>query len=93
MFGASAAIIAVTRSLSVLAAPPATAWASSRVFTRLPLWPRATERTPSVLNTGCAFSQVVEPVVEYRVCPTARSPCSVVSVASLKTWLTNPRSL
>ena len=25
------------------------------------MWPSATERTPSVLNTGCAFSQVVEP--------------------------------
>ncbi len=38
--------------------------ARSVVLTRLPLWPRATERTPSVLNTGCAFSHVLEPVVE-----------------------------
>ena len=64
VFGASPAINVVTRSLSVLAEPTPTIAASSRVFTRLPLWPSATDRTPSVLNTGCAFSHVVEPVVE-----------------------------
>ena len=48
---------------------------------------------PSVLNTGWALSHVVEPVVEYRVWPIARSPCSVVSVASLNTWLDEPEIL
>ena len=39
--------------------------ASSAVLTRLPLWPSATPVPAAVLrNTGCAFSQVVEPVVE-----------------------------
>ena len=39
--------------------------ASSVVLTRLPLWPSATPVPAAVLrNTGWAFSQVVEPVVE-----------------------------
>ena len=39
--------------------------ASSAVLTRLPLWPSATPVPAAVFrNTGCAFSQVVEPVVE-----------------------------
>ena len=46
--------------------------ANSVVLTRLPLWPSATPVPAAVLrNTGCAFSQVVDPVVEYRQCPTA----------------------
>ncbi len=62
--GCRARIVA-TRSESVVAAPPApTRSASSSVFTRLPLCPSASERWPSVLNAGWAFSQVVEPVVE-----------------------------
>ena len=62
------ASIAVTTSVSVVALPrrPASS-ASSCVLTRFPLCPRAIERTPSVLKTGCALSQVLEPVVEYRV--------------------------
>ncbi len=44
-------------------------------------------------NVGWAFSQVVEPVVEYRQCPTATWPRSDDSVCSSKTWLTRPRSL
>ena len=83
----------VTMSESVVAAPDGTMAASSWVLTRLPLCPSASVWAPSVLNTGWALSHVVEPVVEYRVWPIARSPCSVVSVASLKTWLTRPRSL
>ena len=39
--------------------------ASSVVLTRFPLCPRATPVPAAVTwNTGCAFSQVVEPVVE-----------------------------
>ena len=34
------------------------------VFTRFPLCPSASARTPSFLKTGWALSQVVEPVVE-----------------------------
>jgi hypothetical protein len=91
---ASFAIIVVTRSESVVAPLRApTIVARSAVFTRLPLWPSASECIPSVLKTGWALSHVVEPVVEYRLCPTARSPCKVVRVASVKTWLTRPRSL
>jgi len=45
---------------------------SSTVFTRLPLWPNAIPDPTSVIaNVGWAFSQVVEPVVEYRQWPTA----------------------
>ncbi len=53
-------------SESVVAVAPASATSAARswVFTRLPLWPSASEWAPSVLNTGWAFSQVVEPVVE-----------------------------
>ena len=61
----SAASIVVTRSESVVAPPGVpTRRASSWVFTRFPLWPRERECAPSVLNTGCALSHVVEPVVE-----------------------------
>ena len=61
----SFAISVVTMSESVVAPRfEPTRAASSAVFTRLPLCPSASECTPSVLNTGCAFSHVVEPVVE-----------------------------
>ena len=47
------------------AVPPSSWVSSSRVFTRLPLCPSATPVPAVVLrNTGWAFSQVVEPVVE-----------------------------
>ncbi len=60
-----AAIRVATMSESVDARPrrPASS-ASSAVFTRFPLCPRASPRWPSVLNAGCALSQVVDPVVE-----------------------------
>ena len=60
-----AAISVATMSESVEARPrrPASS-ASAAVFTRFPLCPRARPRCPSVLNDGCALSQVVEPVVE-----------------------------
>ena len=44
-------------------------------------------------KVGWAFSQVLEPVVEYRQCPTAMCPFSEDSVCSSKTWDTRPRSL
>jgi hypothetical protein len=57
-------------------APPRAESTSSRscaVFTRLPLWPSAIPLPAAVVRkVGWAFSQVVEPVVEYRQCPTAR---------------------
>jgi hypothetical protein len=61
----SFASIVATRSESVVAADERPSRATrSAVFTRFPLWPRASARTPSFLKTGCALSQVVEPVVE-----------------------------
>ena len=42
-------------------------------MTRLPLWASATSRR-SARQTGCVFSHEFAPVVEYRTCPTARSP-------------------
>jgi len=104
MSAAVAASSSVIRSESVVEAArpfcmglPASLAASSRssaVFTRLPLWPSTRPLPVSVVrNVGWAFSQVVEPVVEYRVCPTARCPRSELSVCSSKTWLTSPRSL
>jgi hypothetical protein len=67
---------------------------SCAVFTRLPLWPSAIPLPAAVVRkVGCAFSQVVEPVVEYRQCPTARCPFNEDSTCSSKTWLTRPRSL
>ncbi len=95
-----AAMSAVTMSESVVAekAPvtPSSAarLASSAVFTRLPLWHSAMPVPPPVVRkVGCAFSQVEAPVVEYRVCPTARKPRRLERVDSSKTWLTRPRSL
>ena len=90
----SRASIEVTRSESVVARlfHPASS-ASAAVFTRFPLWPSAMDRAPSVLNDGCALSQVVEPVVEYRLWPIPRSPWSVDSVLSPNTCDTKPRSL
>ena len=42
---------------------------------------------------GWALSQILAPVVEYRVCPTAICPWRELRVASSKTWDTNPMSL
>ena len=54
-----------TRSESVVAAEERPSReTSSPVFTRFPLCPSASARTPSFLKTGWALSQVVEPVVE-----------------------------
>jgi hypothetical protein len=91
---------AVTRSESVVAektpGTPASAAlvASSAVLTRFPLWHSARPVPAAVVrNVGWAFSHVEAPVVEYRVCPTARYPRRLPSVDSSKTWLTSPRSL
>ena len=60
--------------------------ASSAVFTRFPLCPKASPVPAWVVrNAGWAFSQVVDPVVEYLVWPTAICPLSVLSVASSNT--------
>ncbi len=76
MSAAVAASSSVIRSESVVAAifafrevPAPVSWAtssrSSAVLTRLPLWPSATPLPAAVVRkVGCAFSQVVEPVVE-----------------------------
>ena len=76
MSAAEAASSSQTRSESVLACtsprrvrvPLRSAETSSRssaVLTRLPLWPSASPLPVAVVrNVGCAFSQVVEPVVE-----------------------------
>ena len=52
---------------------------------RLPLWPSARLADGVARNVGWAFSQTEEPLVEYRQCPTAMCPCSVLSTDSLKT--------
>ena len=44
--------------------PPRSCSRSSRVLTRLPLWPMAIERLGPWRYVGWAFSQIVEPVVE-----------------------------
>ena len=45
--------------------------ATSIVFVRLPLCPSATplRRAGTERKDGCAFSHLLDPVVEYRVCP------------------------
>ena len=74
----SSARSVVRSSVSVVAArrarPPSSWVSSSRVFTRLPLCPIATARRGPSRNVGWAFSQIVEPVVEYRQWAMARSP-------------------
>lgn len=67
---------------------------SSAVLTRLPLCAKDRPLPVSVVRKiGCAFSQMVAPVVEYRQWPTAMWPCSDCRICSSKTWLTRPRSL
>src|ERR1022692_2601730 len=87
----------VRTSVSEVAVPaprglPAMA-ASSSVLIRLPLWPSARLTDGVARKVGCAFSQTDDPVVEYRQCPTAMCPRSVLSTDSLKTWATRPMSL
>ena len=64
----SSASSAVRSSVSVEAGrrprPPLSWPSSSRVFTRLPLWPIASARRGPSRNVGWAFSQTVDPVVE-----------------------------
>ena len=73
MSAAVAASSSVSRSESVVAplrvrdgrALRARSSRSSAVLTRLPLWPSDEPLPVAVVrNVGCAFSQVVEPVVE-----------------------------
>src|SRR6185436_13836556 len=75
------------------ARPPSSCSSSSRVLTRLPLWPIATARRGPRRKVGWAFSQTVEPVVEYRQWAIARSPRRPGSRRSSSTWATMPRSL
>ena len=72
--------------------PPSMA-ASSRVLIRFPLWPSARLVLPVDRKVGCALAQTEAPVVEYRQCPTAMCPRSVVREGSSKTWATSPISL
>ena len=44
-------------------------------------------------KVGWAFAHTEAPVVEYRQCPTAIWPVSVLSEGSSKTWATRPISL
>ena len=87
-----------TTSESEVAGPPETpssraSPASWAVLTRLPLCPSATPVPAAVVRKmGCEFSQVVDPVVEYRQWPTATCPTIAPSVCSSNTWLTRPRS-
>ena len=64
----SSARSAVSSSVSVEAGrrarPPRSCSSSSRVLTRLPLWPMASARRGPSRYVGWAFSQIVEPVVE-----------------------------
>ena len=91
----SESVVAAIRSLRVPSRPASrTLRARSEVLTRLPLWPSAMEVPAEVVRkVGWAFSQLVDPVVEYRVCPMATWPFMAESVCSSNTWLTRPRSL
>ncbi len=66
--------------------------ASASVLVKLPLCPSAKPAGPTERYTGWALCQVLEPVVEYRVCPRARSPCKGERVRSSKTAATRPMS-
>ena len=52
----------------------------------------ATARLSPCWMLGCAFVHIVEPVVEYRVCPIAACPSSPRSFSSEKTCATRPMS-
>ena len=81
-------------TIPLLAGPaPASRPASSRVLMRFPLWPSARLVLPVERKVGCALAQTEAPVVEYRQCPTAMCPRSVVRAGSSKTWATRPISL
>ena len=91
----SRASSSATRSLSEVTVPgsiPASV-ASCAVLTRLPLWPRANSKWSAPRYTGWALRQVLDPVVEYRVWPMARSPVRAARVRSSKTFDTRPMSL
>ena len=66
---------------------------SSAVLTRLPLWPSANWAWTTSRKTGCEFFHMLDPVVEYRVWPMARSPSSAARVRSSNTLDTRPMSL
>jgi hypothetical protein len=55
-----------SRAASGVGSPPASASVclSLSELTRFPLWARATCPAEDALNDGCAFSHVVDPVVE-----------------------------
>ena len=71
----------------------ATISARSPVLVRLPLWAKASVPYLVGRKVGWAFTQVLEPVVLYRVWPIARSPGSVAKSDSVKTCETRPISL
>ena len=100
-FSSCSAIKAVIISVSVvmplmLVADPSsfcTNSAKSPVFVRLPLWAKASVPYLVGRNVGCAFTQVLDPVVLYRQWPIARLPLSVARSPSVNTCETRPISL
>jgi hypothetical protein len=67
--------------------------ASWAVLVRLPLCPSASEVWPIWRCTGWALAQLLEPVVEYRTCPTPMWPSNDARSGSENTWATSPLSL
>ena len=57
------------------------------------MWASATDPCAVPPIVGCAFSQKLPPVVEYRQCPMARWPDREFRLVSSKTWETSPMSL
>jgi hypothetical protein len=74
-------------------ADASTSAASSRVLIRLPLWPSARLADGVARKVGWAFCHTDDPLVEYRQCPTAMWPRSVLSTDSSNTCGTRPMSL
>ena len=54
--------------------------ASSSVLVRLPLWPTANSLPPAWRYMGWALCHEEDPVVEYRLWPTARCPTRLASL-------------
>jgi hypothetical protein len=59
----------------------------------LPLWARAIETPLRRERTGWALLSLLEPVVEYRVWPTARCPSRSPRSSSWKAWPTRPMAV
>ena len=69
---------------------PASSLFRSTALMTLPLWATATSTSGPLDTIGWALAILLEPVVEYRVCPMARWPVRLRKSSSLNACATRP---